>query len=242
MLIASSYADLKTGLGSSRFVGEYPISEPDECTLKAYKASLSDSQDDSLLTWQEREEKETAYDSTMAMSETHINAVVGLPIPVSDDAIAAIQAFKAGTANTVIFILDAEKETLNCGETGTMHLDDIVGKLPEREPRYVLHNYTHEHNGASATKGVFIYYCPDKSKPRLRMFYSTAKSNVLNTINDHKIEEPKRVEISLTSELTTTAVMDELYPKSSVKKVFKKPKRQGKGRSKFHGSKFNAKG
>lgn len=126
------------------------------------------------------------------------------------------------------------------GTGETLNLDAIVSKLPEREPRYVLHMYDHERDGVAKKKEVFIYYCPDKSKPRLRMFYSTAKSNVLYTMEQAEIEEPKRLEISLTTELTAQSVMEELYPKSSVKKVFKKPMRQGKGRAKFTGSKFQA--
>lgn len=239
MLIASSFADLKTGLGDTHFVGEYPISETEECTAAEWKKATSDVIDDSLLTWQERDAKNSAYDSTMSMSETKVNAVVGLPIGVTESSKKAIADFKEGNCNTVVFILDAEKEELNA-ETDTSDLEAIVGKLPEREPRYVLHMYDHERDGAGKKKAIFVYYCPDKSKPRLRMFYSTAKSNVLGTIDNAGIEEPKRIEISLTSELTAQAVMEEIYPKSSVKKVFKKPTRQGKGRAKFHGSKFSA--
>lgn len=240
MLIASSFSELKTGLGTTSFIGEYPISETDECTLAAYNRSLSGKDDDSLMTWQEREAKETAYESTMSMSETKINAVVGIAIPCTDKAQAAMDEFQAGTINTILFAIEATKEVLDVSESGTFAFDELSGKLPPKEPRYILHNFTHDKDGASKTKEVFVYYCPDKSKPRLRMFYSTAKAPVLTIIDDKKIPEPKRLEISLATELTAQALLDEIYPKTTVKKVFKKPTRQGKGKSKFMGKKFKA--
>jgi len=240
MLIASSFADLKTGLGNTFFIGEYPISEPDECTLEAYQNSLSEVDDESLMTWQEVEAKESAYDSTMSMSESKVSAVVGIAIPVSDDGQEALSAFQAGTINTIVFEIEPKKEVLNLGESGNFDFDDLPEKLPPKEPRYILHNFAHEKDDSSLTKEVFIYYCPDKSKPRLRMFYSTAKSTVLAKIDEMQIPEPKRFEISLSTELTSQNVLDEIYPKTTVKKVFKKPTRKGKGRSKFMGKKFEA--
>lgn len=110
MLIASSFADLKSGLGDTHFVGEYPISDPGECTLEEWKKASSDEIDDSLLTWQERDAKESRFDSTMSMSETKVNAVVGLPIGMNETSNKAIADFKAGKCNTVIFTLILKKK------------------------------------------------------------------------------------------------------------------------------------
>lgn len=238
MLIASSFADLKAGVGASYFLNEYPISSTDECTVAAYNQSISVVGDE-ILTWQELEAKETAHDSSMAMSESKVSAVVSLHTPVSATAEAAIDSFLENKINTILFEMDMKSEELTLNEEGTIEFDAIAAKLPDREPRYILHNFAHDKDGTSLTKPIFIYYCPDKAKPRLRMFYSTAKANVLTVLNTKKIDEAKRLEISLASELTPTLITDELYPKCSVKKVFKKPGRQGKGRAKFTGKKFS---
>lgn len=240
MLIASSFSELLAGLGNTSFIGEYAISELEECTLEEYKRSLGTKDDESLMTWQEREKKETLYEHSMAMSETKVSAVVGIAVPLTDSGVKALEEFGAGTINSIFFSIEPKKELLDCAESGTFSFDELAGKLPPKEPRYILHNFTHDKDGASKTREVFVYYCPDKSKPKLRMFYSTAKSTILNHIHEKGIQEPKRIEISLATELTAQALLDEIYPKSTVKKVFKKPQRKGKGKSKFMGKKFNA--
>jgi len=239
MLIASSYSDLKTGLGNSKFVGEWPLSSPDECTLDEYKKSLNDDSEQ-LLTWQEKELRDTEYEAQMSMTETKVSAVVGVKIPLEDSASQAIVSYQQAKCNTVIFSLNIEKETLGA-EVADMKFENLKDKLPEREPRYILHNFKHERDGDARTKDVFVYYCPDKAKPRVRMFYSTAKANVLSTMEDNKIPEPKRIEISLPTELTIDALIEELYPKNQIKKVFKRPKPQGSGKKRFQGSKFQPK-
>lgn len=238
MLIASSYAELKTGLGNSFFVGEYPISNREECTYEGWKESLSTKDDDELMTKEEKEQKEMAFSSSLCMSETKVAAVVGIAIPSTDEAKAAFIKFAAGEINTIIMDIDQEKEVLGISESGNFSFSDLAAKLPPKEPRYLLHNFEHDKDGQKKTKEVFVYYCPDKSKPRQRMFYSTAKSTCLLRLEEAKIPEPKRMEISDPKELTSQAVKDEIYPKTTVKKVFKKPTRQGKGRSKFMGKKF----
>lgn len=242
MLIASSYADLKTGLGNNFFIGEYPMSLIEECTLAAYEKSVTQDDKKDLMTWQEREEMNSRHEEGGCMADSPVTAVVmGVPIPVDEKAQDAIASFQEGKVNTVVFSLEENKESLQAEETGVMAFDKLKGKLPEKEPRYILHNYEHKHEGKTKTKEIFIYYCPDKSKPKLRMFYSTAKANVLTTIEEYKIPEPKRVEISLKKELTDKAILLEIYPKQSVKKVFKKPTRRGKGKAKYRGKKFNPK-
>jgi len=232
MMIASSSSSLKEGLGSSYFTNDYNISEPDECSLDAYLKTLQDDTD-KLLSWQEMEKKQTSYDHSMAMSETKVSAIVGIPIPVSDEAKKVIQQFADREINCVVFECNVKDEMLNVSfSEKDFNLNDISGKLPEREPRYVLYYFESEKTN------IFIYYCPDKSKPKLRMFYSTAKANVLTTIAEFKIEEPKRIEISLATELTTQSVQDEIKPKVQHKKIFKKPGKQGRGKAKFHGKKF----
>jgi len=240
MLIASSFSELKSGLGSNYFVGEYPISQTDECNVESWKASQSIKDDESLMTVEEIEQKEMAFASSLCMSETKVAAVVGIDIPCSDETADAFAKFASGDIDTIFLEIDVTKEILNVSESGNFAFSDLAAKLPPKEPRYLLHNFEHDRDGAKKTKEVFVYYCPDKSKPKKRMFYSTAKATCLVKIDEAKIAEPKRLEISAPTELTSQAIKDEIYPKSTVKKVFKKPARQGKGKSRFLGKKFKA--
>jgi len=215
------------------------LSFKEECTYEEFKKNTKDD-GDALLTWQEQESRDTEYESQMSITETKVSAVVGINIPLDESAKTALADYKEEKV-TIFFSLDVQKETLGAAETLSTTFDKLADKLPPKEPRYILHKFAHEHDNKPAKKNVFVYYCPDKAKPRVRMFYSTGKSNVLATIDEQKIEEPKRIEISLSTELTVHLIMDELYPKTQIKKVFKKPGRQGKGKARFHGSKFTAK-
>jgi len=73
------------------------------------------------------------------------------------------------------------------------------------------------------------------------MTYSSCKSIAVKLAEQHGITISKQFEFSESSELTTAALMAELYPKSSEKKVFAKPKKPGKGKAKLTGgTKFDA--
>jgi len=243
MLYASSSSALKQGLGAPKFLVDFALSDSKECTLENYKHSIAEVHEDSVLTWQEKEAKEAAFESHISMSEVKVSAVVGVNIPVSEEAVEAIKGLKAGKHDTVIFILNAESEILGCSPPSNLTIEEITSKhFPEREPRYVLHRFKHDSEGSAAEKDVFIYYCPDKAKPRLRMFYSTAKANVLKLLATLELAPPKNVECSLPAEISHDVILAELYPKVVTKQNFAKPTRPGKGKAKFTGAKFGAGG
>jgi len=241
MLYASSNSSLKQGLGGAKFVADFALSDPKDCTIENYTHSTAEVHEDQVMTWQEKEAKEAAFEQHIAMSEVKVSAVVGVPIPVADEALEAIKGLKAGKHDTVIFVLNPETEVLGCSQPANLTIDQITANhFPEREPRYALHRFKHDVDGVSTVKDVFIYYCPDKAKPRLRMFYSTAKANVLKILAQLELEAPKNVECSLPNEISHESILIELYPKAEVKSTFKKPSRPGKGGAKFTGAKFGA--
>jgi twinfilin-like protein len=157
MLIASSFSELKAGLGSTAFMGEYAISELGECTQDEYQKSIGKKDDDNLMTWQEREAKETAYESTISMSETKVSAVVGIAVPLTDNAKKALDEFQAGTVNTIYFSIEPKKELLQCAESGTWNFEELPGKLPPKEPRYILHNFVHDKDSDTQTQSYGGY-------------------------------------------------------------------------------------
>lgn len=87
---------------------------------------------------------------------------------------------------------------------------------------------------------IFLYYCPDDIKPKLKMFYSTCKQVVVKLCENLGVVLSKSIELSETKEITTAAVLEELYPQVAVKKTFKKPARPGRGNARLISSPDNA--
>ena len=87
-----------------------------------------------------------------------------------------------------------------------------------------------------ACAAVFYYYCPDAIKPKLKMFYSTAKSIVLKLCDtNYSLPITRSLEISDRQEMTTAQVLDALHPAEAAKKAFKKPARPGRGNARLIG-------
>lgn len=234
MIYAASAAALKDGLGSSNFeAATFNLSTVREATAAEYESvSRSLSQDD-LLTLDEKEARDNETQSALAMSSTKQRAIVGLPIKASDEALDALSKVLAGQPNTVILLLNASTEILQVQQAGNFTFEQVQAKLPADEPRYVLQNFVHEHEGKQKNAFVFCYYCPDGIKPKLKMFYSTCKQVVTKVCEGLGIQISKSVEFSDPKELSTVYIMEELYPTVAVKKTFSKPARPGRGNARL---------
>lgn len=124
-------------------------------------------------------------------------------------------------------------------QKGDYSWEDVAKLMTKTDPRYILHNFRHEKDEKTVDTLVFFYFCPDSAKPRLKMFYSSCKAMVVKICEGIGLEVKKLLEGSESSELSSSAVLDELYPKTSVKKTFAKPKGRGKGpRRMAPGTKF----
>jgi len=196
------------------------------------------------MTSEERLAEQAHNDSALSMAGTKVSAVMGVPVKVKSEATSALGELKAGKINTVILRLNPETEVLEEAKTGD-HTFEEIGKLMTRtDPRYIVHNFRHEKDEKTVDSLVFFYYCPDSAKPRLKMFYSSCKAMIVKICGESGLEVKKLLEGSEASELTSGAVLDELYPKVTVKKTFAKPKaRGGKGpRRMAPGTKFSGGG
>lgn len=134
-------------------------------------------------------------------------------------------------------ILDLKSEVLGSAPPSNQSISELV--YPENEPRYFVHNYTHTHGGEQKSKFVFIYYCPGIAPPRSKMFYSTCKSNIIKLFKTLDITDFHNLECNAADEVSEAAILEELYPKKTEDKSFKKPTARGRGRAKFAG-KFQA--
>jgi hypothetical protein len=119
-----------------------------------------------------------------------------LPIKVTKDAASALAKLGKGLS-TIILELDPESEELKLANGGDMDLTAVAAAMPKKEGRYILAIHKHEHKGASATKNVFIYYCPDLAPPRMKMTYSSCKSFVLKAASNIAFTIDKNIEVSV---------------------------------------------
>jgi twinfilin-like protein len=229
MIYASSTGALKDGLGNAHFTSTtYSISKSEEMNLKDYEATLKKYDESEILTLDEKLKIESETSSALSLSSVKTRAIVGLPINPTDSTLKDIELVQSGQYSSVILKLDEKSENLMSDQTGKWTLEQIQAKLPTSEPRYVLHNFQHEHEGKSVAVFLFVYYCPDDIKPKLKMFYSTCKQVVMKLCENLGIEVKKSLEISLPVELSTSTTLEDLYPVQSVKKQFKKPGKPGR--------------
>ena len=240
MIYSSSSTALRDGLGSSAFLANtWNIRSPTECTAAHYQLDTNSvTSDEQLMTADELAAKDAETSSHLAMSSTRVAAIVGLPIQLEGDAQQRLSQLAQQKGHTAILKLDGDTERLSIDEQGSWPIDDIAARLPANEPRYVLTNFVPT-NSAAGSGGdsvfVFVYYCPDNIKPKLKMFYSTCKQVCIKLCEQLQLVVAKSLEISERSELTTAAVMEALYPQEAVKKTFKKPGRPGRGNARLIG-------
>jgi len=242
MVYASSLNLLKDGLGTSYFLSAgFNISKKEECTLKEYEENKKETNEHEILTSDELMKMESETASHLAMGNVKVSAIMDLPIKSSEDTLAAIQSVGNKSVSTVILYLDQQTELLLSEKKGNFNFDQITSFLSTSEPRFVLQSFPHEQDGKPVHAFVFIYYCPEDCKPRLKMMYSSSKAFVIKLCDKCGVQITKNIELSEMKEINEGSVMDELYPQVSVKKQFKKAAKPGKGKARLTaGTKFQA--
>lgn len=242
MLYASSVAALKEVLGANKFLTDYNYDKPNECTAEEYYRSIAKPGDE-IMSWDERDKRDAEFESQMGIGDVHIEAVVGIPFAFTDKATAGAKELVEKNKTTLVLSLDVKKEEYDSEDADNTAIVDF--EFPEREPRFIVHRYVHkkDDDGDEVEKLLFIYYCPDKSKPRLRMMYSSGKAACISNLSKAGLDmsAAKNFEVSEKKEMTEEIVRDDLYPKVTKKKTFKKAQRVGGGKKKFTGAKFKAK-
>lgn len=228
MLYAASAASLKTNLGGSKFfASDFQTTLIDEMTLSEFvRASSTDRED--VMSFEEKEKRRTAKHAAHQMGTNQTAVLAGVPITFSDDAEDHFDRFKAGEIPSIELVLDTEEEILSVANTESKTVADIVALFPENEPRYFLQMNQHkDREGNDQTKLVFVYYCPSKAKPKMKMVYSTCKRHILACLTAKEFEKPINIECNTTDEFTEEILMDEMYPKKAKDTSFKKPKARG---------------
>lgn len=241
MVYAASSQSLRSGLGGAKFMADYNITEAKECTLEQWKEQAREVDREDVMTYEEKVAEEAHMDSQKSLGGSMVAAVVGVAVPISDDAQAAIaEVMGEGGANTCRLVIDPKSEVIGLdGAATTTDTDSLSSGLPEDQPRFIIHQFAHEHDGGNEVQNMLVYFCPGKAKPKLKMFYSTAKANLLGALGKHSTV--KNIECSEASEINAETLYTECHPQSQVKETFKKVNTaQKKGARKFRGAAFSA--
>jgi hypothetical protein len=234
MLYASSVNALKTGFGSSMFLNDYHITLPKECTYPEYASTLADFDARDLMTFQEVEALEAHIESNMMVSGTKTRVTVQMDAKVDDAVIPALTEYTEGKINTVLININLKSEVLSLQSSGNMDVKEIVGQLGDL-PCYVVHNFSYVHEGASCTKNLFLYYCPDRAKARVKMVYSSVKAKAVSLIGQHGIEDVRRLEFSVSGDISESNLYLDLHPPQVQRATFAKPKAKGRGKRRMIG-------
>jgi len=231
MVYASSVSALKEGLGSNLFSqSDYSITSVKECTADACAVSMKVFTKEEIMTTNESAKQDAKDQSSKEASEAKQQAMADIPLSVADDVTKELTKFKDGKIDLVVLHIDGKTEVLHIKTSAQKISLDDLGKnhLPEKEPRYLIYRYVHSYEDKAQTPTVFLYYCPESATPRSKMTYSSMKQNVGKIAEKCGVEFTKTVEFSEVGELATS-IQQELYPKSSEKKGFTKPRKPGKG-------------
>jgi len=234
MMYASSVSALKEGLGGNLFSqSDYSISSPKECTADGLAQAMKVFTKDEIMTSNESAKQDAKDQSSKEAAETKQQAMADIPLVIDDDASKEIAKLKEGKVDLVVLAIDAKTEVLHHkGSAQKISVEDIAKSsthLPANEPRYLLYRYAHSFEDKTQTSIVFLYYRPDASSIKSKMTYSAMKQNVSRIAEKAGLDIAKSYEFSESGDLTPSVLLQELYPKSSEKKAFTKPRKPGKG-------------
>lgn len=229
MIYASSKSALKQGLGNSKFFKEdWAISDNSECNDAEYQRHMLGVSREVAMSYDERMHSETVHQTSHTSGESRVSAIVGIPIKVADSVIDALNGIKNGQHDTVELIVDPVSEILNNATPNNAKLQDLP--YPEKEPRFFVHNFSHQNDGEMKKKLILIYFCPSKAIPKHKMLYSTCKANIIKLLKNLEIDDFNNFETDVAGELTDEIVLQDIYPKVAEDKSFKKPSARGRGK------------
>ncbi|KAG4103838.1 hypothetical protein H8356DRAFT_927777 [Neocallimastix lanati (nom. inval.)] len=217
MLYAASRATLTKVLGDNKFVDSLYGSITDELTLdsvKNHKKVMT-----LPLTLREKEMKElnrSESENDISIT-TRYTVAPSVAFPFSEETQEAFQKFKN---NELTYIQLNVNESVELTESNNefTKIEQIRSRLPAESPCFIFLKFPHDYKGVQVTSQIFIYSCPDKSKVKEKMTYSSARNTVVNYVeSDYSIKLDKRIEISHESDLDEQSVIDDLHASESRK-------------------------
>ena len=90
-------------------------------------------------------------------------------------------------------MINTATEEIELAETGSVEVGQLASALSQNAPRYSFFRYEHMHDGQRQTPTIFIYTCPEASKPKERMLYSCFKRNTISLAEGAGLTIDKKV-------------------------------------------------
>lgn len=237
MLYASSKKDLISKLGASLFEeDDFYVSEPADLTHENFLESgrkLTDAERQELL---EASDTYVAYeDMAVGVEETipedaAVSAATsssgGVPFKFEADVEEAIKAFAAGDRQVVEIKVHPKKEICQLGSlAANTSQSELEASISAEEPRFFLVNYGQK---------VFVYCCPEKSRVRSRMIYSTCRATVLDHAKELGAKFDKSTEMRDPEDLADCLQVAALPEATQAVKQVTKAKRQTRGKRRLN--------
>lgn len=105
--------------------------------------------------------------------------------------------------------------------------------MPTAHPCFNFFRYDHDFDGESQSPIIFVYSCPEDSKIKEKMLYSTVKAAATGAAEDAGVRIAKKLEVADASDLTEEMMHEELHPPAPevvTKPALSRPVRAGRGR------------
>mmetsp|Transcript_15842 Transcript_15842/g.31008 ORF Transcript_15842/g.31008 Transcript_15842/m.31008 type:complete len:336 (-) Transcript_15842:139-1146(-) len=230
-----STGTLKAGLGCDKFVNDFCVVSKDACTLSAYTHTRK-KQGPDMFTAQEVRAAQATMD-TATMSQSPVTLAGACKIEVPPTFVTAIEDFKENKTNTVAFTLAGSQ--LAVKQSSNTKVEDLAKQLQE-EPLYVLLRFAHEREKATCHKDLLLLYCPEKATALGKGALAACKGQVLAALLSLGLSLPHSIVAVEAEEIGVEHLLDSLYPKNPIKKTWRKPSRQGRGKARLHHKKFVA--
>lgn len=208
MLYASSKKHMLKKLGASLFADdEFYVGEAADLTYEGFQETHRQQ------TEAERQELLTAEEVAAQFEEVAVDIEVdapinksksgGVPFVFDADVTQALKDFAAGARTAVEIKIHPKKETCQLGDlAGDTAQADLAAAIVKDAPRFYLLSY--------GGQTVFVYCCPELSKVRSRMVYSTCKAAVIATAKECGVAFTKTTEIREPEEVSDAISAPEL--------------------------------
>jgi len=229
--MASSLSTLKNKLGSESINEDTRMSLKSEINYESFQQSKKpvDSRSELELARErliklEEEERDSRMITSPVVEYTNIAPVTpkvvaspkssyhSIKIPFTDNATSALNNFNSGSINFVHLKVNDTYEKIDCKSEKQIQTNELNAHIAVDEPGFYIFKYQ-TRNAINPFSNVFIYCCPGKSTPQIRMVYSTSKPTVSAEIEKCGIRLAKKLEVTDTNDVTPEYIDDELFPK-----------------------------
>ncbi|KAK4235600.1 hypothetical protein C8A03DRAFT_46301 [Achaetomium macrosporum] len=237
MLFASTRLTLVRELGSEHFRETFFATTPEELSPAGFEKHDAHTALEAPLTEEERslgEVRRAEMEAGMGTATREIHLSTHMKTPIAADALEALKELAGEGRSLVMLKINPESESIELvpDQSAPSSIPELVQTISPTEPRFTFYRFTHTHDGSESSPLLFFYTCPSSFSTKaikFRMMYPLMKRAVLSIAEKEAGLQPqKRFEVEDASEITEQGVMEELHPKTEVKKGFNRPKRPGR--------------